>query len=115
MSPDAEAAAGVADTPTLHSPAWLQFVCFNGKGLNLTDRNLTSETHRIHAPSAGRYTVVLFDSEKATVSDCDVCGQPLALLEGEGECAILYSGDDAALAQAIFEGVELGLRNPHES
>ena len=94
------------DTQSLYSPAWRRFVCFDGQGLTLVDRKRVSSKHREHSPAKGRYTVVIFDADQATVRDCDICGERLALLEGVGECVVLLSTDDADEAERTFAAAE---------
>jgi len=101
-------ARGEADVATepdgrLWALAWRQFVCFEGTGLYCSDRAQTSDAHRAHAPSNGRYVIVAFTAATAEVLDCDLCGEPGGLLRGDGRLDILLSTDNIAEAMVLFE------------
>lgn|SRR3990167_5802939 len=99
------------DTQTLHSPAWLRFVCFEGAGLYLAELNTGKRKHRAHMhPALGKYEVFLFDARHAYSANCMACGAPGAELHYSGESDQLYIGDDLEAAAAVFEEAERELR-----
>jgi hypothetical protein len=96
------------------SPAWLRSTIEGGECIFLTDRTRYSEVHRAHtfqnrglivgeASPADRYLVACFPASQLTLTACEVCGEPNALLLGTGAAAVLYSGEDYDAAVAAYD------------
>lgn len=101
------------DTQTLHSPAWLRFVYFDGVGLFLSDASVFNRSHKAHRIAQGfseLLAVLVFDARNATITDCPDCAEKLCRIVFDGDMAVLYSGDVLAEAEHVFDEHEARLR-----
>ena len=94
--------------------AWLRFGVDGPDGIFLSDRAVWSATHSEHAwknrgtivgsdDRTDRYLVAAFPLASTELRPCEVCGEPNALIIGDGASNILYTGGDLAEAERIFE------------
>ena len=101
------------DAETPRPAAWLRFGIDGSEGIFLSDRAAWSAKHREHAWSnrgpivgfddrSNRYLVAAFPLETTELRPCEVCGEPQALLIGEGASHVLYTGAELEVAERIF-------------
>ena len=94
--------------------AWLRFGTDGPEGIFLSDRAAWSAANREHTwrnrgtivgsdDWTERYLVAAFPLATTEFKPCEVCGEPNALVIGTGVGNILYSGDDLAEAERVFE------------
>ncbi len=50
-----------------------------------------------------RYLVAAFPLETTALSPCEICDAPNALIRGSGRVSVLYTGDDLAEAERIYD------------
>jgi hypothetical protein len=51
---------------------------------------------------SNRYLVAAFPLATTQLHDCEVCGEPNALLVGAGMSHVLYSGPELEIAERIY-------------
>lgn len=94
-------------------PAWLRFGVEGSEGIFLSDRTVWSEEHRRHTwanrgtivgtdERVDRYLVAAFPLATTELTACEVCGEPNALILGNGVAHVLYTGDELEIAERIF-------------
>jgi len=102
------------DNDSPRPTAWLRFGVDGTEGIYLSDRHEWSDTHRGHGwtnrgtivgweDRADRYLVAAFPLATTELRPCEVCGEPNALILGDGVGHILYSGSELEVAERIFE------------
>ena len=94
--------------------AWLRFGVDGPDGIFLSDRAVWSARHNSHAwknrgtivgsdDRTDRYLVAAFPMATTVLRPCEICDEPNALIIGAGAGNILYTGDDLAEAERVFE------------
>ena len=102
------------DETTQKPQAWLRFGIDGPDAIFLSDRSVWSPTHREHAwrnrgtivgsdDRADRYLVAAFPWATTELRPCETCGEPNALILGSGASNILYTGNDLAEAERVFD------------
>jgi hypothetical protein len=102
------------DEQTPRPPAWLRFGVDGPEGIFLSDRAAWSPRHRAHSWQnrgtvvgfddwSERYLVAAFPMATTDLRECEICGEPNALIIGSGRSNILYTGGDLTEAERIFE------------
>jgi hypothetical protein len=101
------------DENTAKPVAWVRFSVDGDEGIFLSDRFAWSARHREHTWSnrgsivgaddwRQRYLVAAFPLAASSFRDCEVCGEPNALLIGSGDSHVLYTGPELEIAERIF-------------
>lgn len=102
------------DEETPKPQAWLRFGVDGPDAIFLSDRTRWSARHREHTwqnrgtigsddGGADRYVVAAFPMASAELRPCEACGEPDALVIGAGIGQVLYTGDNLAEAERVFE------------
>jgi hypothetical protein len=101
------------DAQTPKPAAWLRFGIDGSEGIFLSDRAAWSAKHREHAwnnrgtvlgvdDRTERYLVAAFPLATTELLPCEVCGEPNALIYGDGVGHVLYTGAELEVAERIF-------------
>ena len=101
------------DEETPRPAAWLRFGIDGSEGIFLSDRGAWSVEHRQHAwanrgtivgsdERTERYLVAAFPMATTELTACEVCGEPNALIIGDGVGHVLYTGAELEVAERIF-------------
>jgi hypothetical protein len=94
--------------------AWLRFGIDGPDAIFLSDRARWSAAHREHSWKnrgvivgsddwSERYLVAAFPWSTTELVPCEVCGEPNALIVGDGVGNILYIGGDLIEAERVFD------------